>query len=310
MDTDALVLARALSARRLPERVAYGAVELSVTNLDRAVDFWTTVLGFVPRVEQGPGLALGTTNRTLLILHPGARAPSLKGHLGMYHVAFGVPCQAEFSRLMRRFRRFEVPHASVDHLMSKAMYLEDPDGHGIEIAFETPERFGSFRHDARGFHMLDVQGRPHSGHEALDVPAELAVAQNADIASPISAEAVLAHLHLHVPALEPALEWFEGIGFARNLSLPEMGFADMGAGAAYTHRLALNIWAGPDAKPAPSNSARLLGYRLTSADPAILDQARSQLTVDAAGHLTGTDPTGTVLTLNLVPTAQRGTLAA
>ena len=310
METDALALARSLSARSLSERLDYGPVELSVTNLSRAVDFWTSVLGFVPRNEAGPGVALGTTGRTLVILHAGATVQSTRGHIGMYHVAFGVPCQAEFSRLMWRFRQLQIPHTSVDHLMSKAMYLEDPDGHGIEIALETPERFGCFRQDVRGFFMLDVQGRPHSGREALDISAELAQSADADLSARLSDEAVVAHLHLHVPALEPALKWFEGIGFARNLSLPQMGLADMGAGATYTHRLALNIWAGPDAKPAPSNSARLLSYRLKLTDPDVFNRARSQLTVDAAGQLKGSDPAGTALTLSLCPVAQIGTVAA
>ena len=310
METDALALARTHSEKNLPERLGYGPVDLSVTNLDRAVAFWTSVLGFVPRTEPGPGVALGTTQRTLVILHPGATAQCAKGHLGMYHVAFGVPFQAEFSRLMRRFRQLKIRHAPVDHLMSKAMYLNDPDGHGIEIALETPERFSCFRQDARGFLLLDVQGRPHSGREALDIAAELAMAENADLGAPISDEAVVAHVHLHVPALEPALDWFEGIGFARSLYLPDMGLADMGAGATYTHRLALDVWAGPGAKPAPSDSARLLGYRLTTTDPVVFDRARSRLIVDAAGRLIGIDPAGIALTLNLRPAAKIGKFAA
>jgi catechol 2,3-dioxygenase len=218
----------------------------------------------------------------------------------MYHVAFGMPSQAEFSRRIHRFLSLGVPFSPVDHLMSKALYLSDPDGHGIEIAWETPERFGRFRDDGRRFGMFDATGRAHRGRERLDLRAELAQADGTDPALPLHPDAGVAHLHLHVPALDTSLSWFEGLGFARNLNLPEFGMADMGAGAAYTHRLAMNLWPGPGARPAPRSSARLIGYSLLTSDAEAFEGARSRLTENPATHvLTGTDPAGVSLTLRL-----------
>ncbi|MBT9373457.1 VOC family protein, partial [Rhizobium sp. CSW-27] len=277
MDTDALKLARSLKAQGLRERLAWGAVELSVTDLDRAVRFWTGALGFVARPDPGTGVALGTSERTLVILQPGARRPVVNDVAGLYHVAFAVPSQDEFSRLLARFMRLGLRVSPVDHTMSKAIYLNDPDGHGIEIALETPERFARFDNSSSSFAMIDSEGRFRSGRDPLDLKAELAAAAGTDPSAPIASNTVVAHIHLHVPDLEPALDWFEGLGFARNLSLPSMGMADMGAGAAYTHRLALNIWAGRGAPPAPDHSARLLRYHLTTSDPVLFKQARRHL---------------------------------
>lgn len=297
MDTDALSLARSLQKQGLPERLGWGALDLSVTSLDRAMRFWTGALGFIPRPGIGPGMALGTAHRTLVVLHEGATIPVQRGHAGMYHVAFGVPSQAEFSRLLARFQQMGLQVSPVDHTMSKAIYLNDPDGHGIEIAFETPERFGRFAEGALGFAMIDHDGRLRSGRDPLDIHAEIALARGADLRAPIAEAAVVAHLHLHVPDLCAAVDWFEGIGFARNLMLPEMGMADMGAGAAYTHRLAMNIWAGQDATSAPSSSARLLGYRLITTDSTTFAHARARLGPSDGGSLAGTDPAGIPLTL-------------
>jgi catechol 2,3-dioxygenase len=195
--------------------------------------------------------------------------------------------------------------------MSKAMYLDDPDGHGIEIAFETPERFGRFSFDHGRFAMFDAAGRPHSGRERLDLRAELAGADGTDPALPLHRDASVAHLHLHVPALDPSLTWFEGIGFARNLNLPDFGMADMGAGAPYTHRLAMNLWAGPGARPAPATSARLLSYRLDTTDADTFATARQQLTGSPDAHvLIGKDPAGVTLTLSLRATEHRKEHAA
>lgn len=300
MDTAALALARQRAADNLPERLTWGPLTLSVTNLDRAAAFWTEVIGLVRRADQAPGLALGTPDRTLVALSPGAASPVAKGHAGMYHVAFGMPSQAEFSRRMQRFISLGVPFSPVDHLMSKAIYLDDPDGHGIEIALETPSRFGGFSFDGGRFAMFDAKGRPHSGRERLELRTELAQADGTDPALPLHREATVAHLHLHVPALDPSLTWFEGLGFARNLNLPDFGMADMGAGASYTHRLAMNLWAGRGARPAPANSARLLSYRLEAADAGTFAAAKALLTENPGSNvLTGTDPAGITLTLAL-----------
>lgn len=311
MDTPALALARQRAADNLPERLTWGPLTLSVTDLDRAEAFWTEVIGFVRRPEKGPGLALGTPDRTLVVLAPGATSRVAKGYAGLYHVAFGMPSQAEFSRRMQHFVDLRVPFFPVDHLMSKAMYLDDPDGHGIEIAFETPERFGRFSFGGGRFTMIDAAGRPHSGRERLDLRAELASALGSDPAHPLHPDSCVAHLHLHVPALDPSLAWFEGVGFARNLNLPDFGMADMGTGAPYTHRLAMNLWAGPGARPAPANSARLLSYRLETTDADTFTAARVHLTESSGpGVLTGTDPAGVTLTLALRATEHRKENAA
>lgn len=304
MDTDALKLARSLKAHGLPERLTWGAVELSVTDLDRAVQFWTGALGFLPRPDPGTGVALGTSERTLVVLQPGAHRPVMNDVTGLYHVAFAVPSQEEFSRLLNRFKGLGLRVSPVDHTMSKAIYLNDPDGHGIEIALETPERFARFDNSSYGFAMIDSEGRFRSGRDPLDLKAELAAAAGTDPSAPIASETVVAHMHLHVPDLEPGLDWFEGLGFARNLALPSMGMADMGAGAAYTHRLALNIWAGRGAPPAPDHSARLIRYHLTTSDAALFKQASRRLRHDAHGNLSGCDPAGATLTLALSPTTR------
>ena len=311
MDTPALALARQRAADNLPERLTWGPLTLSVTNITLAEAFWTAVTGFVRRPDAGPGVALGTPDRTLVVLAPGATSPVARGHAGMYHVAFGVPSQAEFSRRMQRFIDLGVRFSPVDHLMSKAMYLDDPDGHGIEIAFETPARFGRFSFDGVQFTMVDVAGRPHSGRERLDLRAELGQADGTDPALPLHRDTNVAHLHLHVPALVPSITWFEGVGFARNLKLQDFGMADMGAGAPYTHRLAMNIWAGPGARPAPATSARLLSYRLDASDSDTFDAARARLTeIPGADVLTGMDPAGVTLTLALRATEYRKENAA
>ncbi|UWQ96750.1 VOC family protein [Rhodobacteraceae bacterium M385] len=279
------------------DRLSWGVVELQVTDLERAVAFWTSALGLVDRNHAAPGVALGTAERTLFVLHSGATAPVEAAFTGMYHVAIGVRSQAEFSRMLARLLHLQIPVSPTDHLMSKSLYLVDPDGLEIEITFETPGRFGRMGDMSRGLIMFDAEGRPHNGREALNLSEELAHAETADLMAPLADDSYLAHLHFKVAALEPALDWYKRLGFQNHLTLAGWGFADMGAGKPNTHRLAMNTWAGPNRPAAPDHMARLLRYEVIAHDPALLENAGLQRNGDSA-H--GIDPTGVEITLRTV----------
>ena len=279
-----------------PERITWRVAEFQVTDLDRSVAFWTGALGLTVRDHDSNTATLGTQKETLFILHAGASIPASPRHLGMYHTCLGLTDQNEFSRLLARLIERGIPFSPVDHLMTKSLYLHDPDGLEIEIGYETPERFARFEDKPpQGFVMYTTEGKPHSGRDPLDLKAELSHAQSADLDAPLSNNAFLSHIHFRVDQLDTASTWYEGIGFAKNLNLATMGIADMGAGAAYTHRIAMNIWAGPNLKPAPSNMARLLRYELHAHDPAVIANAKGLLPSDVG--LTGIDPTGTEVSL-------------
>jgi catechol 2,3-dioxygenase len=245
------------------DRLRWGMVEFKVRDIVRSTAFWCDVLGFVDRGREGGSQALGTAEDTLVILHEGAGSPVDRRASGLYHVAFGVPDQIEFSRLLVRLSHLRQMFTPIDHTMSKAIYLSDPDGIGIEIALETPERFGWFSEMTHDFGVYDSNGFRRSGRDLIDVRAELQVlADDTNLFVPIASGTCVAHLHFQVPRIEEALDYFQGVGFARNLLLPHFGFADMSAGSAYTHRLAFNLWAGRDIRPSGPDCARLIRYTL------------------------------------------------
>lgn len=275
------------------DRLSWGAVELRVTDLDRAVAFWTSALGLVERNFKAPGIALGTKERTLVVLHPGANTPVAAPYTGMYHVAIGLRSQAEFSRILARLIHLNVQVGPTDHLMAKSLYFHDPDGLEIEITYETPERFSHFGDMSKGLTLYDVDGNTHSGRGPLNVNAELAHAAGTDPLAPLADDSYLAHLHFKVAALEPALDWFETLGFERHLTLDNWGFADMGAGAPNTHRLAMNIWAGLNNPPIPKNMAGLVHYELLTHGEIIASPHLHQY----GDVLRGTDPAGVAVTL-------------
>lgn len=275
------------------DRLSWGLVELRVTDLDRAVSFWSTALGLIKRDFPAPAIALGTNERTLVVLHPGADKPVSAPFTGMYHVAIGVGNQAEFSRMLARLIHLNVQIGPTDHLMAKSLYFHDPDGLEIEITYETPERFSHFGDMSKGLTLFDVDANAHSGRGPLDVRAELAHAVGADRMANLADDSYLAHLHFKVAALGPALDWFETLGFDRHLTLDSWGFADMGAGAPNMHRLAMNIWTGANNPPVPQDMAGLVHYELVTHGETI---ASPHLHQDG-DVLRGIDPAGVAVTL-------------
>lgn len=276
------------------DRLSWGVIELQVTDLERSALFWTSVLGLIERSQTETTRVLGTNAKALFVLHSGASRAVVASHTGMYHVAIGVRSQVEFSRLLARLLHLKIRVGPTDHLLAKSLYLTDPDGLEIEITFETPERFGHFGDTTEDLTMYDSKGRQHSGRGPLDVAAELSHVLNADIMAPIAEDTYLAHLHFKVASLEPALNWFESIGFSRHLTLANWGFADMGAGEINTHRLAMNTWAGENHPFAPDDMARLIRYELIAHDTDVVASSPLQRHKD---FLRGRDPTGVELVI-------------
>ena len=292
MQTAARRLARLAKLQGRPERVSHGPIELEVTDVERAVSFWMSALGMTPRPAED-GVALGTRSQTLLVLHGGASKPVQQGHSGLFHVAIGVPDQVEFSRLLARLIGNRIAVAADDHVMSKALYFSDPDGIGVVVAYETPTRFSHFGDFAHSVQLFDAEGRPHPGRTPLDIVEELDHARNADLDADLAEGARIAYLNLSVPDLAAATAFYERLGFVRNLMVPHIGFADLGAGSTYTHRIGLNTWHGPGSPPVPKGSARLRRFHLNVAEPEVFTAASGL--PDAAATADGlrfTDPCG------------------
>lgn len=280
---------------RAAERLRWGIIEFQVTDLQRAIAFWTRALGLQVRAQDSQRVELGTQAKTLFVFHAGATVPVSPRYSGMYHVAIGLPSQVEFSRLLARLISLRIPVAPTDHLLAKSLYLQDPDGLEIELTFETPERFGRFGDMSRGLVLYDAQGNTHSGRSALDVEAELSHAPKTGLDAPLSNDTYLAHMHFKVPHLEASASWFERIGFSRGLTLENWGFADLNASESHSHRLAMNVWAGPNLPPAPNTMARLIGYELLAQDPTVIENAKGMTPYE--GGLKAVDPSGVEFSL-------------
>jgi catechol 2,3-dioxygenase len=104
-----------------------GAVELTVADLDRTLDYWQREIG-LRVLERGDGQAsLGIDTEVLrFVEEPGAQPDT--GHTGLYHVALLVPDRPSLARWLAHAARDRVQLTGLsDHAVSEAIYLRDPD---------------------------------------------------------------------------------------------------------------------------------------------------------------------------------------
>ncbi|MFN8188729.1 MAG: VOC family protein [Gaiellales bacterium] len=285
-----------------PESVTYGAVHLDIVDPERSLAFWRDLLGLEQLERSDEEIRLGAGGRELIVLRPGAVRGTLRGHAGIYHVAIHLPDAGEFARMIMRLATARAPQSPTDHVFSKATYLSDPDGIGLELTLETPERFAGFEIEPARIVIRDSDGRARGGTEPLDVDEALSHLGDRDIERPLPAGTKVGHVHLHVGDLTEAWSFYRDmIGFREHMYMPEIGMADLSAGGRFPHRLAINVWQGPGVVQPPPGTAGLHRVELVVPTAAALEGIRAGLEArslafetDAAG-LTTRDPAGNPL---------------
>ncbi|WP_270727818.1 VOC family protein [Shimia sp. Alg240-R146] len=122
-----------------------GHVHLKVANLDRAIAFYSGVLGFEVQVRIGDDAAfLGAGGYHhhigLNTWSSKGATPPPPGHTGLFHTAFLYPNRAELADAVQRVINAGCPlEGASDHGVSEAVYLTDPDGNGVELYRDRPQ---------------------------------------------------------------------------------------------------------------------------------------------------------------------------
>jgi len=153
--------------RPIDARVRIGHVHLKVADLARAVGFYQGVLGFEVTQRYGDGavfLSAGGYHHHIALntWESLGGSPPPEGSTGLYHVAILYPTRAALADALRRVLRAGIAlDGASDHGVSEALYLRDPDGNGVELAWDRPQEAWPRTPDggiAMFTRALDVQG--------------------------------------------------------------------------------------------------------------------------------------------------------
>jgi catechol 2,3-dioxygenase len=131
--------------RAIDPQARIGHVHLKVADLERAIGFYSGVLGFELTQRYGPQaafLSAGGYHHHIGLNTWESRggSPPPRGHTGLYHTAFLYPDRAQLADALRRVVEAGVLiDGAADHGVSEAIYLHDPDGNGVELYRDRPE---------------------------------------------------------------------------------------------------------------------------------------------------------------------------
>jgi catechol 2,3-dioxygenase len=134
--------------------VRMGHVHLKVSDIERALGFYRDVLGFEVTQRIGNSAAFlsagGYHHHIGLNTWESAGGPApAAGTTGLYHLAIVYPTRAKLGDALRRLIDARIPlDGAADHGVSEALYLRDPDGNGVELYWDRPQKH--WPRDAKG----------------------------------------------------------------------------------------------------------------------------------------------------------------
>lgn len=244
-----------------------GAVSLTVSDLERSIDYYTHKMGLQLMQREDATARLGSGGRAWLDLHgqPGAKKPPKT--TGLYHFAVLVPGRLELAQTLRRLAEADAPvGGAADHGVSEALYLSDPDENGIEIYRDRPREEWKF----------DEQGRVEMGTDPLDIDGLIALLEtNPQPVPEIAPETRVGHVHLHVSNLAKAEVFYTGVLGFKLMQRYGAQAAFLSAGG-YHHHIGINTWAGVGAPP-PAGSVGLRYFEILLPDPAEVERVTNQV---------------------------------
>jgi catechol 2,3-dioxygenase len=237
-----------------------GTVYLTVSDLERSTHYYQHNIGLKLHRKENFVAALGVGGADLLVLQEQKGARHVQGVTGLYHFAILVPTRRDLARTLRHLIESETPLGGfADHAVSEAIYLNDPDGHGIEIYRDRPET-----------EWPRLKGQLQMTTEQLNIPQlmEIAMADKEPWAG-MAEGTIMGHIHLHVSNLQQAVTFYQQI-LGMDLVMYYGNSAAFVSYNGYHHHVGLNTWAGAGAPPAPEDAARLRWWQLRLPDMALL----------------------------------------
>jgi catechol 2,3-dioxygenase len=159
-------------AYKIPSETRIGHVHLKVADIEVSLQFYRDILGFEIMQWYGSSavfISAGGYHHHIGLntWHSKNAGPAPINTAGLYHVAILYPTRKDLANVIQQLIEAKYPlTGAADHGVSEAIYLNDPDGNGIELYWDRPKEDWT----------LDEAGNLNMITEALDIDSLLALA--------------------------------------------------------------------------------------------------------------------------------------
>jgi catechol 2,3-dioxygenase len=245
---------------------AVGAVHVTVANLERSLDYYRRAIGLQVLAREDGNASLGVPGQELLALAEVSGARPAPHNTGLFHFALRVPERVDLSRWLAHASRERIPLSGAsDHFVSEAIYLRDPDSHGIEIYRDRPRAAWENRVDEMTTLPLDLDDLLGE----LDDPATAPFDGLPDGTD-------MGHVHLQVADVPESVVFYRDVlGFGLTALLGDQA-AFLSAGG-YHHHVGGNVWNSRGASPPGPGTAALRYATIVLPDAAERDRVAARV---------------------------------
>ena len=268
-------------------------VDLRVTDVDKALTFYRDVVGLeVARQDTNSALLRSSGGPGFLALDStGVTRPADPRATGLFHTAIRFPTRPSLGDALARLVEARLEIGAGDHLVSEALYIDDPDGNGVELYWDRP--VDQWPPPSGGM-IVPMATLPVDLESLLtDGSGRAAIEEAAPAATDIG------HVHLQVADVDKTIDFYTdilGLDLTARLGSSAGFFSSNG----YHHNIGANSWRSRGEQPSGPDRAGLERVVFSVTDRGALEVVRSRLL--ASGRQTSggeklvvTDPDGIAL---------------
>lgn len=275
-------------------------VDLRVRDVERSLSFYRDVVGLevVEQTRERARLRSPDGPSFLTLDSTGVEAPADPRAAGLFHIAIRFPNKSALGDALARLAAAGMEIGAGDHAVSEALYIDDPDGNGVELYYDRPEEEWPAPTPDMMVPMVT---------EAVDLEGLLSAGSGeAAVGKSTATGTDMGHVHLQVADLDRTVAFYrEALGL--DLTGRLGGQAAFLSSNGYHHHIGTNTWRSRGSAPATRSRAGLTRVVFAVADRDLLEKVRirlgeqgHQVSGEEGTSLLATDPDGVELELQLL----------
>jgi catechol 2,3-dioxygenase len=255
-------------------------VDLRVQDVESSLRFYRGVVGLEVAEQDGTQAVLSAPGGPAMLTldSAGVSGPALRRATGLFHTAIRFPDRPSLADALARLADAGLQVGGGDHAVSEALYIDDPDGNGVELYRDRPR--AEWPGPALG-------ARIPMTTEAVDFAGLYAEGRATDAVGDRAPEGTdIGHVHLRVSSHAATRAFYADV-----LGLDvvaDMGSAGFYSSGGYHHHIGANTWESLGAGPTPADRAGLARVVFAVRSAAKLEALRERL-VAAGADVSGTD---------------------